>query len=126
MINRVCTTPTIIEDDTPNVLELDFVKNSLFFYELWNLKNTLGSGATTNVKVKSGVINSNSFSGNPKTYDVIFTSSFSGDYSISVIGEDVRVWSYENKTLSGFRINSNADQPLSGDIYWQAILNGEF
>lgn len=109
-----------------NLEQKTYTKKSELYYFIWKLKNIIGTGTTTNVKVKSGVIMGNSFAGNPKTYDVVFGSSFLGDYSISVIGEDIRVWNYENKTLSGFRINSNADEPLSGNIYWQAILNGEF
>jgi hypothetical protein len=103
-----------------------YTKKSELYYFIHKLKETIGTGTTTNVKVKSGVIPGGSFTGNPKIYDVVFGSSFTGDYSISVIGEDVRVWSYENKVLSGFRINSNADQSIVGNIYWQAILNGEF
>lgn len=103
-----------------------YTKKSELYYFIHKLKTSIGTGSTTNVKVKSGVIPGSSFTGNPKIYDVVFGSSFTGDYSISVIGEDVRVWSYENKALSGFRINSNADQSLVGNIYWQAILNGEF
>lgn len=109
-----------------NLDERTYSKKSELYYFNWKLKNSIGTGSTTNVKVKSGIIPGSSFTGNPKIYDVVFGTSFSGDYSISVIGEDVRVWSYENKNLSGFRINSNADQPMGGNIYWQAILNGEF
>jgi hypothetical protein len=109
-----------------NLLEAVYTKKSELYYNLWKLKGSIGTGTTTNVKVKSGVVSGSSFTGNPKIYDVVFGSSFSSDYSVSIMGEDVRVWSYENKTLGGFRINSNADQSLVGDIYWQAILNGEF
>lgn len=103
-----------------------FTKKSEFYYYLWKLENKTITGGTTNVKVKSGVVSGGSFVGNPKTYNVTFVSPFSADYSVSIMGDDVRVWSYENKTLNGFTINSNANQTLVGDIYWQAILNGEF
>lgn len=103
-----------------------YTKRSEFFYYLWKLQNQVGTGSTTNVKVKSGVVSGGSFAGNPKTYNVTFATPFSADYSVSILGDDIRVWSYENKTLNGFTINSNANQTLVGDIYWQAILNGEF
>ena len=119
--------PKIFNDDSfINLTQLVYTKKSELYYNIHKLNTSLGTGSTTNVKVKSGIVSGASFAGNPKVYDVVFGSSFTGDYSISVIGADVRVWSYENKTLSGFRINSNSDQPLVGDIYWQAILNGEF
>lgn len=114
------------DNSQTNLNERVYSKKSELYYFIWKLKNSVSTGTTNNVKVKSGTIPGGSFTGNPKIYDVVFGSSFTGDYSISVIGEDVRVWSYESKTLSGFRINSNADQPLVGSIYWQAILNGEF
>ena len=118
--------PRFNDDLRLDLLELVYTKKSELYYSIHKLKESIGTGSTTNVKTKSGVIPGSSFTGNPKIYDVVFGSSFTGDYSISVIGEDVRVWSYENKVLSGFRINSNADQSLVGNIYWQAILNGEF
>lgn len=103
-----------------------YTKRSEFFYYLWKIENQIGTGTTTNVKVKSGVVSGGTFTGNPKTYNVIFATPFSADYSVSILGDDIRVWSYENKNLNGFTINSNANQTLVGDIYWQAILNGEF
>ena len=108
-----------------NLTQLVYTKKSELYYNLWKVKNSI-SGVTGNVRVKSGVVSGSAFTGNPKIYDVTFANSFAGDYSVSVMGEDVRVWSYENKTLGGFRINSNANQSLNGDIYWQATLNGEF
>jgi hypothetical protein len=79
-----------------------------------------GPGLTSDDS-KGGVITGLSFSGTPLSYIVTFTAPYSSNYTLSVIGEDVRTWSISNKTLNGFTIHSNSSEVLSGDVYWTTI-----
>jgi predicted RecA/RadA family phage recombinase len=56
-------------------------------------------------------------------YNIIFDNSYvNSNYSVSVNGTtDLRVWTVENKTINGFRINSNDNTPTTGDVLWIAI-----
>ena len=84
------------------------------------ISGVLNSGLT----VKAGTVAGASFTGSPQslTYDVVFDSPFPDNtYSPTVIGEDNRSWSVENKTASGFTIDSNSRRPLVGEIYWVAV-----
>ncbi len=79
-----------------------------------------------NQSTKAGFIPGASFSGNPKVYSVTFSSPFNGSsYSTAVIGNSSRSWTISNQTASGFRINSNANPVISGNVYWMCINNGE-
>ena len=81
---------------------------------------------TTTPKIKSGIVSSGSFSGNPDKATVIFTTAFSdNNYSVTVTGEDSRSWTIESKSSTGFVINSNSNTPLSNNTFWQAISVGE-
>lgn len=75
-------------------------------------------------RVKSGVVLSTSFTGNPKKATVTFSSAFAADYSIKMAGRDARTWTYENKTSSGFTINANANTALTGEVSWEAAAIG--
>lgn len=76
---------------------------------------------------KSGKINKILFSGQPYTYDIQFTNILPNtDYSITVTGKDLRIWSIENESVSGFTINTNSNVPLSNDTFWQLITVGEY
>lgn len=75
-------------------------------------------------QIKSGKISSGSFSGNPKKASVTFSEAFEDvGYSISINGIDSRAWSFESASVSGFTVNSNANQALTGDVHWTAIDN---
>lgn len=75
---------------------------------------------------KIGVVSFNLFTGSPKIYDVVFQSPMaSATYAINITGVDERAWSYSNRTINGFRINSNANQNLTGDVSWSAFMVGE-
>lgn len=75
---------------------------------------------------KAGIVSSGSFSGTPQKATVNFTTGWPDtNYTIVVLGIDERAWTYENKTTSGFVINSNANQPLTGEVSWIAIRSGE-
>lgn len=76
---------------------------------------------------KSGKVDKNLFSGQPYTYNVLFTNILPNtDYSITVSGKDLRIWSIENESISGFTINTNSNIPLSDNTFWQLITIGEY
>lgn len=114
-----------------NLDQLVYTKKSELYYEIWKLKNlvTTISGSTGNLgglETKSGYVPGVFFSGSPQTYQVTFANPFTSNYSIAISSEEVRVWSFESKNLNGFILNSNSNQPLTGNIYWEAIIIGEF
>ena len=78
------------------------------------------------LKIKSGTVAPASFSGNPKKYAVTFSTAWgSTSYDVHITGTDVRSWSWESKTTSGFVINTNANQAPTGSVDWTAIAPGE-
>lgn len=75
---------------------------------------------------KSGVVAGGSFTGNPRSYSVVFSTAFEdANYSPSVIGTDARSWEVSNVLATGFDINSNSASAISGNVYWTAIKHGE-
>jgi hypothetical protein len=89
----------------------------------WLVTGGIGTTVISN-SAKSGSVNSDSFTGDPKTYNVVFSSSFpSSNYSPVVTGGDARSWTVENITASGFTINSNSNTTLSNTTFWIAVLN---
>jgi hypothetical protein len=89
----------------------------------WLITGGIGTTVISN-SAKSGSVSSGSFTGNPKTYDVVFSSSFpSSNYSPVVTGGDARSWTVENISASGFTINSNSNTSLSNTTFWIAVLN---
>lgn len=75
---------------------------------------------------KAGLVPGASFSGNPKTINVLFDTPFSGaSYSTAIIGNSSRAWSISGQTTSGFTINSNSNTQPTGNIYWMCMGNGE-
>lgn len=111
-----------------NLQQSVYTKKSELYYEIWKLKNSF-TGGTSNLgglETKSGYIPAISFSGNPKTYQITFANPFTNNYSISVSSKDARVWSWESKNLNGFILNSNSNQDLSDDVYWESIIIGEY
>lgn len=46
-------------------------------------------------------------------------------YAVTVTGTDGRSWIVTNIATTGFTINAQAHQPLSGPVYWQASMNGQ-
>lgn len=89
----------------------------------WLITGGIGTTVISN-SAKSGSVSSGSFIGDPKTYDVVFSSAFSSsNYSPVVTGGDARSWTVENITTSGFTINSNSNTTLSNTTFWIAVLN---
>jgi hypothetical protein len=73
---------------------------------------------------RSGVVLAASFAGSPLSANVLFTSPFiSANYDVKITGTDERIWTYSSKLLTGFTINSNADQALTGEVSWEATLS---
>lgn len=84
---------------------------------------------TTFPAYKSGTVAAASFSGNPKSAAVVFTTAFSSaSYSVIITGGDGRSWAVASSpapTAAGFTISSQANQALTLPVYWVAIMNGE-
>jgi hypothetical protein len=79
------------------------------------------------LKTKSGYKIPSDFSLNPKKATVTFGTAFPAGttYSIEMSGTDVRFWTWESVTVSGFVINSNANQTLTGNVHFTATVHGE-
>jgi len=85
-----------------------------------------GPAIAVNLSSKTGTIASGSFTGNPKTAAVTFSTAFANtNYSISITGVDARQWSWSSKATTGFTISSNANGALTGNVDWQAMAIGE-
>lgn len=76
---------------------------------------------------KAGMVSGSTFSGNPDKATVVFSTNFpDNNYAISIVATVNRTWTIENKTLSGFTINSNANPGFaSHQVYWTATEIGE-
>ena len=78
------------------------------------------------LSTKAGSILAGSFTGLPETAAVTFTTAFPDtNYSVVVTGEDIRSWTVESKATTGFTINSNSNQGITGTTYWIATSYGE-
>ena len=81
--------------------------------------------AAAGINSKAGVVALGDFSGNPKMAIVTFTSGFpDNNYAVTITGNDNRNWTAESLTLNGFVINANANQPLTGQVFWNATHVG--
>lgn len=69
---------------------------------------------------QSNSVNGASFSGTPLYADVLFVGTFTSSYVVVVESEEPRDWTISNKTISGFRINSNSTTGFTNSVYWQA------
>lgn len=99
----------------------------------------LGSGASADrvvtfkdlpslaaIKIKAGRVLAGTFAGNPKKATVTFTTAFpSTNYTVNVTGADARSWTIESKAAGSFVINANANAALTGEVMWQAQIDGE-
>ena len=71
-------------------------------------------------RVKAGSVSAVSFTGNPRTATVTVNMG-NTNYRVSVIGEDARIWSIQNKTNNTFTINSNSSIALTAAVDWIVI-----
>lgn len=78
-------------------------------------------------QLKSGIVANTAFTGSPdKKATVTFSTPYPNtNYSIEIVGVDIRSWTYESKTVNGFVINSNANQALTGEVSWVTRSVGE-
>ena len=76
--------------------------------------------------IKSGFVSGIDFTGNPKTYKVIFTTPYSNtDYSINITGVVNRNYTFQDKTAASFVINANANTSFTDIVDWTTIKYGE-
>jgi len=60
--------------------------------------------------------------GAPQKATVTFTTPLpSTSYTITITSANVRVWTFESRATTGFTINSNSNQTLTGEVDWQVI-----
>ena len=116
------------------ISQLQTISGSLGNDDLIEVSQNIGGGLYTSSKatmeqiadfvtlykgIQFGGISGSWFQGNPKTYKVILTSSYPDtSYVITITGEDVRLWSILNKTISSFTVSSNSNVPFTGYVYW--------
>ncbi len=120
----------IIDSTTSSVISSGYKFNDLgtSSTDIWNADKIISyiNNKIINIGSKAGKVSGASFSGNPKTTNVIFDTPFSGlSYSTAIIGNSSRAWSISNQTSNGFTINANANQAITGDVYWMCLNNGE-
>jgi hypothetical protein len=71
--------------------------------------------------IKAGSGSAALFVGTPRISPIIFGSAFSDNlYAVTVTGEDMRSWTIQSKSSTGFTINSNSSVALTGPVYWIA------
>ena len=88
----------------------------------WKIVSCIGD-IVVEGSTKSGYVTNTFFTGTPLTYTVILSPAYpSTGYSVVVTGTDARSWTVENVIAGGFKINSNSNTPLTGDVYWIASL----
>jgi len=87
---------------------------------------TTSSFASNVLKTKAGSVANTSFGGTPLTASVTFNNVFGNtNYAIAITGEDSRAWIIQNKTTSGFEINSVSSVAITGTTYWTCTAYGE-
>ncbi len=128
--NATFTASQILVTSTNSVISsgLKFNDTGTSSTDIWTADKIISyiDNKIINQGTKAGFINGASFSGNPKVYSVTFSTPFSGSsYSTAIIGNSSRSWTISNQTSAGFRINSNANPAITGNVYWMCINNGE-
>lgn len=79
-----------------------------------------------NSDVKSGTVAGASFAGNPKIYTVTFNTAFPDtNYSVAVISEESRSWTFQSKLAGSFVMNSNANLALTLNVDWIATAHND-
>jgi hypothetical protein len=98
----------------------------------WASDSISASYASTASYVNGSITKANAlppgmFVGTPLTATVTFTTDFPNpSYSVTITGEDARIFTIQNKSATGFEINTNSNIALTGNTYWHAISYGEF
>ena len=95
--------------------------NSITFVP--NLANT-ASYVSPVSHIEYGMISGSAFTGVTKIFDISYSTPYLTDiYIISVIGDDARIWTTNNRSTTGFTINTNSTQPLTGMVMWRTEGN---
>ena len=87
------------------------------------------SATVSTDSLKSGVVTSGTFAGNPKKATVTFASAFGASYAVtfSAVTDGTRTFSpsAESKSSSGFTLNLNSSNTTGlVEVGWHAILTG--
>jgi hypothetical protein len=70
--------------------------------------------------VEFGIISGSDFVGAPLIYNIFYTKLFPNTiYTVSIIGDEARIWSTTNRSVSGFTINSNSNAALTEMVMWR-------
>ena len=106
-----------------NTLTVDSLGNVFF-------QPGFGSGSTGSTTVltdfKAGGVPASAFTGNPRKATVVFDVPYSDTNYVPVIsGSDARAYFIENKTITGFDINTNSSFPLTDFVYFNNTTSGE-
>ena len=81
---------------------------------------SVSSSWTPASHIEKGIISGSNFTGLPLIYNIIYDNEYSDSiYTISIIGEDARIWTANNRTTAGFVINSNSNQLIPGMVMWR-------
>jgi hypothetical protein len=81
------------------------------------------SGSPSTFEYRASAVTSSMWIGSPYYVDTVFSSALaSTNYIITITGEDVRSFTYENKTVNGFRINTNSSDVMTGTTLWYVTL----
>jgi len=77
--------------------------------------------------IKSGLVLNTAFTGaTQKVAAVVFATAYSdANYAVNVTGADGRSWIITAQSATGFTINAQAAQALTGNVYWETIKVGE-
>jgi hypothetical protein len=76
--------------------------------------------------IKSGLVLATSFAGSPKTFAVVFATAYAdANYATNITGSDGRSWIVTAQSATGFTISAQANQALTGSVYWECIKVGE-
>jgi hypothetical protein len=87
-------------------------------------ESTHNFAAPNILTIKSGTVSGASFAGNPKIFTVTFGTAFPDtNYSVSVISEESRSWTFQSKLAGSFVMNSNANLALTLNVDWTATAH---
>jgi hypothetical protein len=79
-----------------------------------------GSYTGYTFEMQAGTFSGSSMTGTPLYYDIVFSSPFNNTYMVVIESDTPRDWTITNKTLAGFRAESNSSMSISDVVYWNA------
>lgn len=91
-----------------------------FAYNAVTSSFTISASWAPTPHVERGLISGSLFTGLPKEYNISFANAFfSNIYTVVIIGENARAWSYSNRTNTNVTINSNSNKSLTGMVSYR-------